>query len=311
MKTPIWLLLTSIAGLTTAPSMSWAYTPNDCNLLLVGGVFDKHDVFGSLFQHRVFLNRFCSAHYHSLQDAENDSLNATIPIYEVMVGFGFSENSSTFKTDYDTLCSQQDAFLTSDQRSSEKIRVANGNLTKEFRKCVEGKQFSAWLEPTDTKQFQIIVQYRPTSKIPYDVVDTLKYDPAIGHCDRPPPTIGSGGLTINCSRKDDKVAFQVALNTQEGTAQLIFPAKQEVPPVSERPCGGSVPLWRCDNGGLLSTFKTVCTDTAWGQHGSWGPPTQINFCKAGGFSARRTFYVCSKGGIGTSPHFCDYVGGGF
>jgi hypothetical protein len=77
-----------------------------------------------------------------------------------MVGFGFSGDSSTFKTNYDKLCSQQDAFLTSSRQSAEKIRIANKNLAREFRKCVAGKPFSAWLQPTDT---QTISDHRAVS----------------------------------------------------------------------------------------------------------------------------------------------------
>jgi len=161
---------------------------SDCDLLLLNGVFDEHDVFGFDYQKRVFLNRFCSAHYGSLQEAQNDSLNATIPIQGVMVGFGLSGNSSTFKTDYDTLCSQQDAYLKSSRLSSEKIRAANGNLAKEFRKCIVNQTgLSAWLTPTDNKQFQIRAKYRPGSgSAPYDKVDALDYDHAMGKLRAPP-----------------------------------------------------------------------------------------------------------------------------
>jgi hypothetical protein len=255
MKTSIWLCTGIAVGLIgcfqdnqpPAPppptaSISRAFTPttpNDCNSLLVDGVFDEHDVFGSLYQQKVFLNRFCSSRYQSLQDAQSDSLNATIPIEEVMVGFGFSGSSSTFKTDYDTLCSQQDAFVTTNRQSSDKIRIADATLAKEFRKCVAGQSFSAYLVPADTKQFQIIARYQsPTSDEPYDTVNSLSYDHTSGRCERPPSKIGSQGVTINCHRNDDNVAFQIALNTQAGTAPFRVPVPPQntkaQPPVSQQ-----------------------------------------------------------------------------
>jgi hypothetical protein len=70
-------------------------------------------------------------------------------------------------------------------------------------------------------------------------------------------------------------------------------------------CDDFATLWSCQNGGLLSTSGTTCDDASWG---AWGPPSPIKVCK-GTASLATTFYFCSKGGIGTSPNFCEYVGG--
>jgi len=238
MKPLVWLFPATVMVFLASATISRA---SDCDLLLLNGVFDEHDVFGFDYQKRVFLNRFCSAHYGSLQEAQNDSLNATIPIQGVMVGFGLSGNSSTFKTDYDTLCSQQDAYLKSSRLSSEKIRAANGNLAKEFRKCIVNQTgLSAWLTPTDNKQFQIRAKYRPGSgSAPYDKVDALDYDHAMGNCGHPPDRIGPEGVTINCSRNNATVAFQAALNTKWGNQQFVLPAV--LPPVPPPPPPPPIP----------------------------------------------------------------------
>ncbi|AGK46952.1 putative lipoprotein [Burkholderia thailandensis MSMB121] len=138
-------------------------TPNDCNELLKDGVFDKHDVLGTNFQQKVFLNRFCSAHYQTIQDAASDSLNASIPIEEIMVGFGFSGQDSHFSQDYQTLCSQQDSFSTVNQSTISKVTIADATLAHEFEQCVAKDTFSAYLTPTDSTQFQIIAHYIPPS----------------------------------------------------------------------------------------------------------------------------------------------------
>ncbi len=96
--------------------------------------------------------------------------------------------------------------------------------------------FQLTFEPTDTRQFQIIARYQShSSDFPYDKNVKLTYNKTSGSCDRPPSEIGSQGVTINCSRKDDKVAFQAALNTQAGNAAFKFPAVLTPPPPPTSP----------------------------------------------------------------------------
>ncbi|CAD6531919.1 hypothetical protein LMG27952_02636 [Paraburkholderia hiiakae] len=204
--------------------------PNDCNQLLKDGVFDQHDVLGTNFQQRVFLNRFCSAHYKTVQDAQSDSLNADIPIEEVMVGFGFSGQDSHFSQDYQTLCSQQDSFSTVNQSTTSKIRIADANLAQAFVQCVSGNPFSAYLTPTDSRQFQIYAKYNPIGgSSPTSQVKSFDYDPKQISCRNVPKEIGPEGWHIDCSRNDAKLAAQLSLNTAYGSASFTFPAISDKP----------------------------------------------------------------------------------
>jgi hypothetical protein len=110
---------------------------------------------------------------------------------------------------------------------------------------------------------------------------------------------------------DAAVAAVIALlppDTFQPAPKIPTPSPTKPPPPTPLalPCKEAAQLWSCHNGGLLTTSWTACDDAStWGP---WGPPDPIKICKGSG-SLARTFYVCSKGGIGTSPHFCEYVGG--
>ncbi|CAJ3490491.1 putative lipoprotein [Burkholderia pseudomallei] len=219
-----------------AADLDLTSTPNNCNLLLKQGVFDKTDVLGTNYQQKVFLNRFCSAHYSSLQQAQSDSLNANIPIEQIMVGFGFSGQNSQFQQDYQTLCSQQDSFSTINQSSISKIRVADATLAQTFEQCVAQSEFTAYLTPTDSKQFQIVAAYHPKSDTaPHARVTGLDYDRSTISCSNIPSTIGPQGYVIDCTRKDATMAAQLALNTQFGSTSFQFPAVVPQAPVAPSP----------------------------------------------------------------------------
>jgi hypothetical protein len=102
----------------------------------------------------------------------------------------------------------------------------------------------------------------------------------------------------------------VVVETDPGSITFDFPKIPKPSPAlsttSALPCEDSVNLSFCENGGLLTASGTACDDDAsWGH---WGQPHPIKICEASG-SLAMTFYLCSKGGIGTSPNFCNYIHG--
>jgi hypothetical protein len=215
-----------------------ASRPNDCNALLKDGVFDEHDIFGSSFQVAVFLNRFCSARYSTYQEAASDSLNIGIPIEGFMASLGFSDAQQHFSQDYQTICSQQDSFAQSNRVSNEVIRVADANLAQQFTQCVQGQVFSAYLEPTDQKQFQIVADFHPSGQDDECKVTSLSYDKTQVSCDKPPKTIGPQGMILNCKRNDQNTAVQIALNTSQGKEG--FRLQAYIPPPPPIPSGDTL-----------------------------------------------------------------------
>jgi len=147
-----------------------------------------------------------------------------------MASLGFSDAQSNFSQDYRTLCSQQDSFAQSNSLNTQVIRVADANLAQAFTECVSSQTFIAYLEPTDTKQFQIIASYKPTGEGNTDVVQSLRYNHAQVTCDNPPHEIGPQGTIINCSRNDEATAVQLALNTTQGSEGFRIPAYVPPPP---------------------------------------------------------------------------------
>lgn len=207
------------------------YRPNDCNALLRDGVFDEHDVFGSSFQQKVFLNRFCSADYKDMKNASDDSLSLGVPIGDLMASFGFSGKDTTFRTEYLQLCSQQDAYVTSNQVLKTQIRNANAALAHEFVQCVAGQPFSAYADPADGSQFQIIVNYNPLPAMKDAAkVTSFDYDHQEITCSTPGESIRRGGVALNCSRVHaDRMAL-LALNTEAGKQSFRVPAYRPPPP---------------------------------------------------------------------------------
>jgi hypothetical protein len=214
--------------------------PNDCNALLKDGVFDEHDIFGSSFQVAVLLNRFCSAHYTTFQQASSDGVNIGIPIDGFMTSLGFSDAQQNFSTDYQTICSQQDSFAQSNKINNEVIRVADANLAQQFTKCVQGQVFSAYLEPTDGTQFQIIADYHAPGQNDIDTVTSFTYDKTEVSCDRPPKTIGPEGMILNCKRHDAETAVQLALNTTQGKEGFRLQSYRPPPPAPVIPTGDAL-----------------------------------------------------------------------
>jgi len=130
--------------------------------------------------------------------------------------------------------------------------------------------------------------------------------------------------TMICNRpsvNDSKDAFMmlgqeilaapttIVVETDPGPITFDFPKIPKPSPTlstASVPCQESVNLYYCENGGLLTATGTACDDDAsWGH---WGQPHPIKICKASG-SLAMTFYLCSKGGIGTSQNFCNYIHG--
>lgn len=102
--------------------------------------------------------------------------------------------------------------------------------------------------------------------------------------------------------------FVVAINIRNGDSSVVaLPAESERI-VTASPACQPVELWSCRNGGLLTAFPTVCDGASWGQHPQWGPPDPVKICQASE-SLPIPVYVWSKGDIGTSPNFCNYVSG--
>lgn len=221
------------------------YRPNDCNALMVDGIFDVHNVFGSVFQQRNLLNRFCSAHYSSYGEANKDSVSIGIPISELMASFGFSGESSKFNTEYQTLCSQQDAYTTSNQTVISQARNANASLAHEFTQCVQNQTFTAYVEPADPTQFQIIVNYKPAPGQPNVAkIKSFDYDKSSVSCSDFPhnglgsPSIPNGGAAINCRRTDEKRVSLLSLSTDVGFQSFKVPAY--LPPPVQPPVTSAV-----------------------------------------------------------------------
>jgi len=188
------------------------FEPNHCNAPLKDGVFDEHDVYGSDFQTKVFLKRFCWAHFTSFEQASSHSLNLGVPIKDFFASLAFDYAQRTFTQGYQTLCSHQDSFSQSNQINREVIRVAKANLAQAFTECVNQQIFTAFVEPTDPKQFQIAARRRPPIENTVAKVQSLTFDPpSIGSCGKPRKTIPPSTAFINCSRNDQKSAVQVAL----------------------------------------------------------------------------------------------------
>jgi hypothetical protein len=111
-------------------------------------------------------------------------------------------------------------------------------------------------------------------------------------------------------------ATRIVVDTTLGPIIYDFPEIPKAsPPLSDAstvPCEVSATLWACKDGGLLTAFGTACDDpSSWG---NWkGPDTDhpINVCQASESGPLAVpFYLCSKGGIGSSPNFCDiYIHG--
>ena len=215
--------------------------PNQCQALLKGGVFDEHNVLGSSFQTKVFLNRFCSARYSSFQQASQDSLNLGVPLGSLMAALGFSGTETTFQRDYQTLCSQQDSFAGASQWEAERVRIANANLAQAFGQCVNSTHFVAYATPIDPKQFQLVVVFHPQSGADRARITSLTYNKTGVECDKPPATVGAEGMRLNCRRSDEKQTVQLALNTSEGDHTIRIPAYEPpVPPPAVTSAVGDV-----------------------------------------------------------------------
>ena len=229
----LYLFMLASAVVQAQQNLMRQVEPNQCQALLRGGVFDEHNVFGSSFQTKVFLNRFCSAHYSSFQQASQDSSNLGVPLGSLMAAFGFSGTETTFQRDYQTLCSQQDSFAGASHGEVERIRIANANLAQAFGQCVKSTHFVAYATPIDPKQFQLIVAFHPQSGAdPKARITSLNYNKTGVECDRPPPTVGVEGMTLNCRRSDEKQAVQLALDTSEGDQTFRIPPYEPPAPAA-------------------------------------------------------------------------------
>jgi hypothetical protein len=212
------------------PSGMAKFDANNCDALLKDGVFDQHEIFGSSFETEVFLNRFCSQHYNSFQQASSDSLNLGVPLGDFFASLGFNDAEQNFSVDYQTVCSQQDSLAQSDRISRETIRVADSNLANAFTACINEAIFVAYLEPTSSTEFQIFAKFRPPQSGARARVQSLNFSPPnAGSCDQPPREIGPQGTTINCSRDDASKAVQISLNTTGGTQGFRVPAASSSP----------------------------------------------------------------------------------
>lgn len=207
--------------------------PNNCDALLSGGTFDTHNVFGSNFQQVTVLNRFCSANYSSYEQAQSDSASLGIPVDDLMASFGFSSNSSSFGTNYQTLCSQKDYYSTINQAMTQNVRTASAVIANAFVQCVQSQSqnFSAWVEPIDSTQFQVHVSFHGTAGQTQAKVISFDYDKSTISCATIPGNrIPIGGIVVLCRRTQASQVAQLALNTDAGNQGFEVPAYIPTPP---------------------------------------------------------------------------------
>jgi len=260
------------------------FDPNNCAALLKDGVFDEHDVFGSAFQTKVFLNRFCSANYHTFQQASSDSLNLGVPLGDFFASLGFNDAQQNFEQDYATLCSQQDSFAQSARVNQEVIRIADANLVQAFTACVNQAIFVAYVEPTDAKQFQIIAKFHPPQQGAIARVEALNFDHDVVACDQPPNRIGPEGTVINCHRNDETKAVQLALNTSGGSQSFHVPAIHLVG--RNAACG----FWNRRCGYVDAATRCFRSTASWARMGAM----RIGNCAACRFSMEHNNEQCSS-----------------
>jgi hypothetical protein len=232
--------------------------------------------------------------------------NINIPIYGVPVSFGASYSS------FD----QQRAQLHKQYQTNYASKAAQGWL--DIRFSTKGSSlYMQCLEAYVKTAHGIHLWVKDVS--PQSAVVYLQWNP--------PPGLGAVEAVVTAQGAADWMNKNITLQPNAATNFLINRAayngevsilvnaggypddvtiKSGPTPSQYTPCEEVVNLWYCENGGLITRSETACDDaSSWGH---WGPPHPIKLCKTSGSSAE-TIYVCSKGGIGTNPAFCKYIGG--
>lgn len=221
--------LASLAVIVALLTSSLAAQVDVCKALLANGVFDTRQdqtKYTSYNNHRSF---YCSAAASDYGSAKALDAFATVPIDDVLVGFGLKANASDYNKWRSQLCSSDESLYTSDYWSTARAITASGKLLEEFNKCItnsrEGLIQYISIPSNDSKLFSWTFVYHPDGPtLTADVTPT----PSNATCGLSPGEtlkVGPTGKTLNCVRTScDGAVLVLNASRTPHPSTLLLPA---------------------------------------------------------------------------------------
>jgi hypothetical protein len=257
-----------------------------CKALLAGGIFDTSANQTKYSSYNNYRAIYCSDAGATYQSAKSLDSSLTVPIDDVLVGFGLKANSSDYNNWHNKLCSSEEVLYTSDYWNSSAARTASGKLLEEFNRCVRtakgGLIQYISIPANDSRLFSWTFVYNPDGS---DSTVRVTPKPSNVQCDGLSPNkafnVGPNGLTLSCSRLDcDSALLTVNASRTPHPATLTVPAIRLVPEPPPTPHFSSitVPMTRPIGDQLPGVSPTETCELSSGT-GNWnaGPNGALPF----------------------------------
>lgn len=208
-----------------------------CKALLAGGVFNTNKTQTSSDSYNNYRIVYCSDAASDYGSAKSLDSSATVPIDDVLVGFGLKANASDYNKWHSQLCSSEESLYTSDYWNKSEAITASGKLLEEFNKCVKNERGGliqyVSIPSNDSKLFSWTFVYNPDG-----FPSTVKATPKVSNvqCEGLPAnkdkifTVGPNGVTLTCSRNDcDAALLQLNASRIPNPVTLALPAIRLIP----------------------------------------------------------------------------------
>jgi hypothetical protein len=257
-----------------------------CKALLAGGVFDTNRTQTKYSSYNNYRSAYCSDVGSDYGSAKSLDSTATVPIDDVLVGFGLKANASDYNTWHNKLCSSEESLYTSDYWGTVRSLTASAKLVDGFNQCIVNARGGlvqyVTIPSNESQLFSWTIVYSPDGN---DATVRVTPNPGNVKCDDLSPgktfRVGPGGLTLNCSRKDcDSALLSVNASRAPHPSTLTLPAIRLVPDPPPIPHFASitVPMTRPIGDALPGVSPTETCELSSGT-GNWnaGPNGALPF----------------------------------
>lgn len=231
MKSIAYLLL--LTSLFCGPAL--AANTETCNALLSGGVFDTTSTNTAWNNYRRISSFYCSDEANSYSKAKSLSLNAAIPIDDVLVTLGFGQSESGYNNFRNQLCFSKDQIFSSEGWLDQRISTASSNILSAYNTCVSTLNGGLTMEVQNLSRESPDFTWQFQNNIPSDVKVKVSVDipPNIVCSDDKRNVIKKGATfyvthsprSLACTRKDCSSALLTVTKSSYG----IVPSSIRLP----------------------------------------------------------------------------------
>ncbi len=203
-----------------------------CDALLADGVVDRAHVNNTLDLAKRVSGWFCGKRFASYQEATSATLEARLPVDELLIPFGLHKDRKNFAQAYRSFCqSATPSELLTQAGSLRPFIAANKSLVEGYLACTQRGGLQLYAEVSeDPRAFSLVMKSVPTSSAGAVQIRDIVAAQSDGKNIECRPTLPGSGAQVSdveqrylCSR-DPKRATSLTVTTSEGARAISLAA---------------------------------------------------------------------------------------